>query len=347
LRTTSYIDRYLSEMELELMKCAQKRKHLDIALYDEVEESKWEEMYAKCMNEKYAKNTRHFDRGYANTPDPDEQGNGKVYVVPRIRTESYLDVHLVGVDQSKVRYCPISKGFGMQDVSSFTLGPVVGEGLCVVNAAFSKQICVDHITGNGKFVPTRVGHWVNKGKVKRKVELVSRGAHRANTVYNGGGVRQWISVDGVEYDAIEWLTQNKDVWFDEWDKWRRSIALSSEGNFHWADKLGDSLAFYNSKEMIAMGQPEIIDFVMWKKCCYIRPGYQLISKTNVFLFLKELYDQQIPIGLVHPKGKCDGGETPITRDLIRDLYDDPYEMACMPYVVAGLLLSVPLFEAVL
>lgn len=334
-----------------MIKCAQKRCHLDLALFDEVDDDKWEEMYKECMNEKYAKNTRHFDRGYAMTPD-----KGQVYVVPRIRKESYLDVPLVNVEEStkqgttiymdktRVRYCPISKGFGMQDVSSFTLGPVVGEGLCVVNAAFSKQICIDHITGNGKYDPSRVGHWVNKGPVKRNVELVDvRGAHRANAIYNGGDVKQCIRVNGKVYDAIAWLTTYKELWFEEWDKWRRSIALCSDGNFHWSDKLGDSIAFYNSKEMIAQGQPDIIDFVMWKKVCYIRPGYQLISTTSVFHFLQELHNLKIPIGLVHPKGRSQGGEMPITRELIRQLYDDPHDMACMPYVVAGLLLHVPLF----
>lgn len=35
----------------------------------------------------------------------------------------------------------------MQGVSSFSLGPVVGEGLVVVNAAFSKVIYLQHLIG--------------------------------------------------------------------------------------------------------------------------------------------------------------------------------------------------------
>jgi len=77
-------------------------------------------------------------------------GIAPIYVVPRIKTRpSYLSIPLIGVDINSVQYCPISKGFPMQDVSSFTLGPIVGEGLCLVNAAFSKSICIAHIEGGG------------------------------------------------------------------------------------------------------------------------------------------------------------------------------------------------------
>lgn len=86
-----------------------------------------------------------------------------------------------------------------------------------------------------------------------------------------------------------------------------------------------------------------IDFVTWKKECYIGPGYELISQTHVFKFLEELYSKCIPIGLVHPKGMSLEAELPITKENIRYLYDSEDTIACMPYVVAGLLFSVPIY----
>lgn len=82
-----------------------------------------------------------------------------IYFIPRERGgPSYKSVPLEGVINDDVQYCPISKGYPMQDVSSFTLGPIVGEGLCLVNSAFSKSICIMHIEGGGKVDLKRKNH---------------------------------------------------------------------------------------------------------------------------------------------------------------------------------------------
>lgn len=316
--------------EYMLVACAQKRQHLPLHYFDSSSEAEWENMYKACMNKKYAKGTRHFCTEITGTPSDE----CKIYVVPRVRAgPSYKSIKLNGVDNSHVQYCPVSKGFPMQDLSSFTLGPVVGEGLCIVNAAFSKQILIGHIQGNGCFDATAVGHWKWKGAAKRVVKFVG---------YDADG-DAWVEIDGIKHHAITWLTDNMNLWYSEWDKWRRSIALCSEGSFHWEDKLGYAIGYHGSKDLIAMGHPTIIGFVEWKKTCYIRPAYWLMRKTSVFAFLKELRKRKIPIALVHPKGVSDQGEFPVNVDQIRDLYDDPFSMSCMPWVVAGRLLKVPVY----
>jgi hypothetical protein len=244
----------------------------------------------------------------------------KIYIVPRARAgPSYLDVELEGVDKTKVQYCPISKGYSMQDVSSFTLGPIVGEGLCLVNAAFSKMICLVHLEGGGAVDLKRKNFWKRSKNPGRKLEFSD----------------DILTVDGVDYNVYEWLANNEDLWYENWNKWRRSIALCSRGDFHWGDGLGEVVAYHNSKGK----KDKYIDFVTWKKNCYILPSYQLLPDTEAFKFLKKLYDKGIPLGLVHPMGMKLDPEKPLNRAAIENLYNCPHDMGCQPYVVAGLLLD--------
>ena len=85
-----------------------------------------------------------------------------------------------------------------------------------------------------------------------------------------------------------------------------------------------------------------MSFINWKKTCYIKPSYELFEQNNrVIEFLKNTYHKEkISLGLVHPKAKSCYKEKALKPTFITDLYDSPYEMACMPYVVAGYLLGV-------
>jgi len=288
----------------------------DTHLFNVSDDEAWERAYQRTMDGKYKKNTRNFSREIhgRSCSDGDEP---KIFVIPRVRGgESYKKTPLNGADPEDIQYCAISKGYGMQDVSSFTLGPVVGEGLCVVNAAFSKSITIEHIEGGGCFDPSRKSYW-RPGKAERKIEYVDE-----NT----------LSVDGEEYFTHDWLKQNEHLWLAEWEKWRKSIALSSMGNFHWAD---------NSPTVAYKAGDKYMGFVEWKKECYVKPAYDLIKNTKVYEFLYEIFhNKKISLGLVHPKGLKSEPEEPITPQCLTDLFNDPDEMACMPYVVAGVLLNV-------
>lgn len=277
----------------------------------------WEAMYKLVMDPKYAKNTRNFSRTI--TGAPQEGRIAPIYLIPRERGgPSYLSVPLHGVDINEVQYCPISKGFPMQDVSSFTLGPIVGEGLCLVNAAFSKCICIGHIEGGGIVDLTRKNFW------KR-----SRNPHRTIQVHNS----ESMFVDGVLVNIREWLHTNEALWYPQWEYWRRCIALCSRGDFHWTDSLDDTIAYRKG--------PLYLNFVEWKKECYIRPSYELLAYTPVYQFLSQVWAQHnIPLGLVHPKARTDQAEVSITPEYIAELFNSPYEMCCQPYVVAGRLLNV-------
>ena len=105
------------------------------------------------------------------------------------------------------------------------------------------------------------------------------------------------------------------------------------GDFHWAD--ASPCIAYRYKN-------DYIDFVTWKKECYIRPSYELLPGTTVYQFLyKVWHDMRRPLGLVHPKAVSVGEVQPaITPEYIRDLFDSPFDMCCQPYVVAGRLLGV-------
>lgn len=284
-------------------------------LFSITDENIWEQEYKKIMDPKYAKNIRNYSKTIHGKPCE----NPLVYVIPRERGgSSYKEINLEGSDCKNLFYAPVSKGYSMQDVSSFTMGPIVGEGLCLVNSAFSKSICIMHIEGGGKLDLKRKNFWKPSKNPPRKIDYIN------DTL---------INIDGNVVVIQEWLFENEHLWLEEWEKWRAAVALCSLGDFHWADSDTLTLAYrYKGK---------YIKFREWKKECYIRPSYNLLPKNHVFLFLQDILKKhKISIGLVHPKGRSNGKEKPITREYIRELFDSEDEMCCQPYVVAGRLLNV-------
>jgi len=283
----------------------------------------WEKIYnEKYKGNKYKKNTKNFSKII--TGKSCEKPN--IYIIPRQRGgPSYKDVELEYDNAEDIQFCPVSKGFSMQDVSSFTLGPVVNHGLNVVNSAFSKCIAIKHIDGSGLYSETNKKFWKKKkGKANRIIVNISDDD---------------MLVNGVTFNKIDWLEKNKDLWFENWKKWHDAIRLNANGNFNWCDD-SETIIFCNCIDK--PGVNIYMNFVNWKKSCYIAPAYKLFGENNkVIDFLKYLYcEQKISLGLVHPKGRDSHKENAITPGFIKYLYESPYEMACMPYVVAGYLLNV-------
>lgn len=311
------------------------------AIFDSDDPAAWEAMYTEIMEAKYSKNTRNFSRKITapkwagDSEDDCTEGDPPIFIIPRVRGgASYKSVPLKASPEGRflsadeIAYCPISKGFSMQDVSSFTLGPIVGEGLCLVNAAFSKAICIMHIEGGGTFDLKRKNFWKSARKPHRVVKVL--GSHH-------------ISVDDVPHNTVNWLNENEDLWREQWDKWRKAIALCSRGDFHWTDS-SETVMFFSPNMMAGRGEKgAYLSFPEWKKECYIRPSYELLEATPVMQFLRHVWQtKKRPLGLVHPKGMKNEAETPITPDFIRELFDSPDEMCCQPYVVVGKLLGVPI-----
>ena len=196
-----------------------KRCVYDPSLFETDDPIEWENAYQETMDPKYKKETRNFSKTFAGKRQDKEP---PIFLIPRERGgSSYKKNNLEGCASEDVMYAPISKGYSMQDVSSFTIGPVVGEGLCLVNAAFSKSICIMHMEGGGKFDLTKKNFWKKS----------SRDPERAVRFYNYTS----IVVDGKKVETNKWLAENTDLWFSEWDKWRKAVALCSMGDFHWDD----------------------------------------------------------------------------------------------------------------
>lgn len=132
-----------------------------------------------------------------------------------------------------------------------------------------------------------------------------------------------MSVDGLVVNKKKWLEKNKVLVVRRIEKIARfdqnvSFPL---GNFNWFNNCVD-----DPDNNIYM------DFVTWKKTCYIIPSYKLFNKKDnkVINFLKLLYKKKkISIGLVHPKGKLDKKEKGTTSKYIKFLYDSPEITICM------------------
>ena len=294
----------------------------DINLFDTKDSKNWEIVYQMTMDQKYKKNTRNFTTKISGKPYSSINGElPPIYLIPRERGgPSFKETNLKGVNPEDVQYCCISKGYPMQDLSSFTLGPIVGEGLCLVNAAFSKSICIMHIEGGGVFDLGRKNFWKPAKKPLRNIIQINDNL---------------ISVDGKQYNIFEWLKNNEKEWLSQWELWRKSIALCSLGDFHWTRlSNGDysTTVAYRYKE-------KYIDFLEWKKECYIKPSYELLP-TKAFQFLVDALNfHRVPLGLVHPMARNDE-EKPITKEFLTDLFNDKYEMCCQPFVVAAKLLNI-------
>ena len=287
----------------------------DLALLDSLDQHSWDKAYDEVMREKYHKNTRNFSAKITAERVDDPQ----IYVVPRIRGgSSYKSIPLEGEPHS-VQYCAISKGYPMQAISSFSLGPILGEGLNVVNAAFSKCVSVGHLEGGGKVNLRRKTFWQRSRSPRYGIRYKDD---------------RHMIVDNERVRTKEWMMEHHDEWFPEWDKWRRSVAMCSEGSFHWTDS--PVVADYH--------QGKVIGFVKWKKECYIKPAYELLPETEEYQFLEEVREKGRHLGLVHPKGIEELPVRALTEEYIRELYDDPHDMSCMPYVIAGKLLDVPVYE---
>jgi len=313
-----------------MTKACSKRIIGDLKLFKSDDINEWEAEYEKILNPKYKKNIRNFSKKITGTPISEIESfkykNPQIYLISRERGgDSYKNCNPVGCEAEDLFYAPISKGYSMNDVSSFSLGPVVGEGLCVVNAAFSKSICVMHLEG-GNLDLKRKNFW--KPKKERTIELID---NSKNIDYN-----QYFKVDGKKFKIKKWLKDNKDLWYPEWKLWCRSIALCSDGDFHWTKlpngEYSQTLCYYN--------HGDYLDFVTWKKECYIKPAYELIKQTSVFEFLSKIRNEhKINIGLVHPMAKSDE-DKPIKKSYLLSLFNDKNEMSCMPFVVAAMLLNI-------
>lgn len=293
-------------------------KEIKDAWFDHPQQKDWDTLYKQVLSPKYQKHTRAFSRIL-----PDKRfdvSNGKrppIYLIPRERGgPSYKSVALQGAEPEELFFAPISGGFGMQDVSSKVLGPLPGEGLCLVNSAFSKVIYTFHLEG-GTVTPTRKTFWKPHRNRDRLVEMCQDGIH--------------MLVDGKQVVTLDWLKENESLWLPSWEQWRRLVCLASEGDFHWGGG-ADVVSYRNA-------QGEYLDFVQWKIQCYIRPSYSMMDQEPAFQFLQQAWTEGVALGLVHPKAQ-QGLEKPITKEFLEELFLSPTRMCCQPYVVAAKLLGV-------
>src|SRR5438132_13889724 len=182
------------------LQASKNRKVADPSLFLSSDPHKWEQAYQQVMDKKYAKGTRNYSKKIVVPPWLPWQGKGDppVYIIPRQRGGPSYKKHLLeGAQASDLQYCLISKGFPMQDLSSFTLGPIVGEGLCLVNSAFSKSICVEHIEGGGRCDLSHKNFWRRASKPDRKISLINE---------------KQMLVDGQVVDIKTWLKDNEKLW---------------------------------------------------------------------------------------------------------------------------------------
>ena len=188
------------------------------------------------------------------------------------------------------------------------------------------MICIHHLHG-GTVNLKRKCFWQTFKKTTRDIKLIDD---------------VMMSVDNVVVNIIEWLSTNEGLWFPEWNKWRKTVALCSRGDWHWSN--GSPVVCYARETDTGC---EYMGFNKWKIECYVKPSYDMIEDTDVFKFLsKILYEDKVSIGLVHPMvNQCKNRSSPlkpITKEYMVENFKSDKFMACQPYVVAAKLLGVDL-----
>lgn len=236
---------------------------------DTTDEETWKKIYKKVQNEKYAVGKRKYNKKIVGT----ETETPKIYVVPRRRGKSYK--HFKDENDTPLSdhayWCEASKGFRFGDLSSYTAGPIVGHGINVLSATWSKRVYALHLLG-GKFDINKKDFW-DKRKPKRKI------------------VDDKIVVDDQEYPINEWLTDNKDEWYSEWKKWSQAVALCGEPSFKWMSNYKNVCWIINNKIRF--------DFkVCWYET-YVKWLHQFWETLDTFKYVKKVFDKR-NIVLVHP-----------------------------------------------
>ena len=240
-----------------------------------------------------------------------------IFVISRRRGHSYKAIPLAGLSSQDVFYAPVSSGFSMQDASSYIMGPVVGEGLNLTNAAYSKIITVMHIQGGGR-VDYRSKSFGKPGKAIREVQVTSPTT---------------MLVDGSEVLIKTWLESNKALWFEEWNLWARSIAMCSRAEYRWGNQSVRVGYWLND---------QCVDFLHWKIECILKPSYRLLEESKSARFLKEVRAEGRTYCLGPSFGAMTALGAPITVDLIKTLYQSSHSICGSAYVLAGYLLDVPI-----
>lgn len=87
-----------------------------------------------------------------------------------------------------------------------------------------------------------------------------------------------IFIDGISVNINNWLKKNENLWLNEWIKWSQAIALCNNYNVVWP---------FDSMRVSFRFKEKYIDFITWKKECYIKPAFELLPETNAFKFLKK------------------------------------------------------------
>lgn len=114
-------------------------------------------------------------------------------MIPRYRGYPYKNFKLDKANSDDIQYALCGKGYPMQELSSISLGPVIGEGLCVFNSACSKSICIEHIEGGGCFDINSKNFWKRSKKPLRII------------IYKN----YQIFIDGISVNINNWLKKMK------------------------------------------------------------------------------------------------------------------------------------------
>lgn len=195
---------------------------------------------------------------------------------------------------------------------------IKGIGSSLLNFALSKQICIDHINGSGRFNPKRTTYWQNIKPPKYNIKI-----------YDNNNIK----VNNIIYNKIEWLDEHEDEWYSEWKCWSEAISNSGNNGYHWL----------NTNIIVYRYCGEYLNFRDWKKFCYIERSYLQLPKINIYWLLEDIWDNNETIRINYIENinisntlneKC------ITKDYIRYLYNHSTKIPPISYVMTGLLLDV-------
>ena len=292
-------------------------KIADPVLFKSTDADVWNNAYRTVQNPKYKIGKRKYSKKIVGRTVTDP----KIYCVPRRRGQSYKTKAFKEVrDNSDLYYCEASKGYRFGDLSSFAAGPIVGHGINVLSAVWSKRIFTSHIEG-GHFDITKPNFWAKPDRAScRRVEWICKNI---------------IKVDGDKYTVNKWLKENMKEWYGEWKNWSEAIALCGEPTFKWMCNYDCIAWVINNKVRTDSKQCWFDTYVTWL--------YGIWDNLDTYSFVEDVMKvDKKSIVLVHPMLSIDSDE-PITRQVIHDHIDSGATM-CAPYCLMAKLLGMKLSD---
>ncbi len=246
-----------------------KRKIANLSLLDTTDKDTWMNAYNLVQVDRLKPGYYNYSKKLMGKPTQ----KPTIHVVRRVRGgDSYKSVQLNDLDGNTIPvndifWVPSSKGYSFSDISPYVIGPIIGHGINILNAVWSKHVTVGHL--NGKFNLNSKNFWKKSSK-------------------------------DVDIDDIQEIFNSK-KWYIEWKKWSDHVALCGDPAFNWVDNMGLTIAYVKNKDVNINTDSFYKNEKEFHRDTYEKWLSEAWDNLESFKYLYRRFTQdKVHIALIHP-----------------------------------------------